>query len=456
MKKAILGLLLTGLFISSGTSQKLLEIYKNGPVKLTAEKNYGVKNNWESLFNLYYDTLTKNIGHEENKKIVVAPDGSVFMSHKNRYEIWKFGMDGNFLKKIGSRGGKPEQFSRIPSIYPVADGKYLIVSGDVSGRIKFFDLDGVFFKSYTFNYTTGNFQSFGKGEILFEGNIMLKSDKFLPPGSMELSNGWRHIIVKLNLYTGIQKTIYEFTGNGDSNFPNIKSIDSTKRTLPPPTKIYLPDYLLFKAPVFTILHDGRFLQSNRETGEVKLLNELGKEISHFKLDITPVAISEKDVIEHYEATKTALLITKEKASAMRDLPEDKVEGNTVTMHQSYPNKKEILARIEKSLTTIDRLKDKNAYFPFLPFFSNIIIDDEGNLLVFEFTNREDKNSNIFNVIAYDSNGKKLARTSFICDDYNLSFSESTFVISKGYVYAVAKLKNYQGMPLRLVKLKMTN
>lgn len=456
MKKAILIILISGLFTGLGTAQKLLDIYKNGPVKLIPEKSYGSNNNWESLFNLYYDTLTKNVGREEDKKIVVAPDGSVFMSHRNRFDIWKFGPDGNYLKKIGGKGGKPEQFSKMPTIYPIVDGKYLIASGDVTGRIKFFDLDGILFKSYTFNYTTGNFQSFGNGEILFEGNIMLKSETYLPPGSMELSDGWRHIIVSLNLYTGKEKTIYEVTKKENSYFSKPPSTDSTKRISPTVNRIYLPNYIVFKAPVFTILKDGRFIQSNRETGEVKVLNESGKEIRNFRLDITPEAITEKDALEHYETTKKMLLKTREQANAMRDIPETKIVGNTVTMYKSYPDKKEILARTEKALSKIEGLKNIDGYFPHLPYFSNIILDDEGNLLVFEFTSKEQKESNIFNVIAYDSSGQKLSRTSFVCDDYDLSFSESTFVISKGYVYAVAKLKNFKGMPLRLVKFKISN
>ena len=105
---------------------------------------------------------------------------------------------------------------------------------------------------------------------------------------------------------------------------------------------------------------------------------------------------------------------------------------------------------------IDFYKDITHYSPYLPFFSNIILDDEGNFLVFEFTGKDDTKSNVFNVIAYDKSGRRLARTSFVCDDYELNFSESTFVISKGYVYAMAKLKNSHGMPLRLVKLKISN
>jgi hypothetical protein len=123
---------------------------------------------------------------------------------------------------------------------------------------------------------------------------------------------------------------------------------------------------------------------------------------------------------------------------------------------AFPNSDEIIKRGEEALTKIESLKDINKYYPNLPYFSNIIVDEEGNVLVFEFTSAEERQSNFFNVIAYDANGQILAHTSFICDDYDLDFSESTFVISKGYVYAVAKLKNTTGMPLRLVKFKITN
>lgn len=111
---------------------------------------------------------------------------------------------------------------------------------------------------------------------------------------------------------------------------------------------------------------------------------------------------------------------------------------------------------KKFLDNSDIYKDIKNYYPYLPYFSNIIVDDDGNFLAFEYTGKNDVVSNRFNIVAYDNNGKRLARTSFICDDYELSFSESTFVFSKGYVYAVAKMKNTTGMPLRLVKFKISN
>ena len=110
MKRMVLLFLV--LIIPAGivSAQKLVDIYKNGPVKLVADQTYGAKNNWEALFNLYYDTLRRDVGREDAKKIIIAPDGSIFMSHRNRHEIWKFGPDGNLVKKFGVKGGKAYQF----------------------------------------------------------------------------------------------------------------------------------------------------------------------------------------------------------------------------------------------------------------------------------------------------------------------------------------------------------
>jgi len=455
MKRMVLLFLI--LFIPMGflSAQKLLDIYKNGPVKLVADKTYGTKNNWETLFNLYYDTITKNVGREEDKKIIVAPDGSVFMSHRNRHEVWKFGPDGNYLKKFGSKGGKQEQFSNMPLIYPVVDNKYLIISG--GGGIKFFDLDGNFFKSIKsikMDYPIGNFQPLSNGIVLLEGNVMWKAEE---PGTNWIAYKWRHIIVKLNIYTGEDKIIYDTFEPGDMKYLNTTNKDSSRMEMipPPDDKIYLPNFMVFKRPVFALLKSGQFMQLDRRNGDVRVMNSGGKEISRFKLDIKPLSITEKDAFRHYEEARNMLNKTIEQARTMPDPPETKVEGNKVTKYSGYPDKKGIILRAEDALTKIDRYKKPENYSQ-LPYFSNIIVDDEGNLLVFEFTSSEERQSNIFNVIAYDSNGQKLARTSFICDDYDLSFSDAKFVISKGYVYAIARLKNTTGMPLRLVKFKITN
>jgi hypothetical protein len=438
MKRTLLIILISGMVSGFCFPQSLLDIYKKGPVKLTPDKSYGARNNWQTLFNLYYDSI--NFSEEEgNKKIIVAPDGSVFMSHRNRHEIWKFGPDGNFVKNFGSKGGKPNQFPMLPSVQPVVDGKYVFTT-DVNARLKFFDLNGNYFKSITLDYMTGYFQPSGNGEILLNGNVMWKSED-----QNFISYKWRHIIVNLNVYTGKEKIIFSVFEPGDFKYPKTTNKDSMNVMIPvqaPDNKIYLPYYMAFKRPEFTLLKDGQFILTNKETGDVRVFDKTAKEIGSFKLDITPVAITEKDVQEHFESVNKSILESIERTKKITTMPETR--------------KQLIISQNEAFLGKIDRYKDIKNYFPHLPYFSNIILDDEGNFLVFEFTDKEESVSNIFNVIAYDSNGNKLARTSFISDDYDLSFSESTFVISKGYVYAVAKLKNTSEMPLRLVKFKITN
>jgi hypothetical protein len=474
--KRIISFLLVCAFTSGLTNaQKMIEIYKNGPVRLIAEKNYGSGNDWDKLFNLYYDTLDhkyidgsgnqyttiKNGGREEEKRIIIAPDGSVFMSHKNRHEIWKFGPDGTFLKKFGTKGGKAYQFPMLPSVQPVVDGKY-IFTDDVNARLKFFDLEGNYFKSITLKYMTDDFQPIGNGDILLTGSVMWKAPE---PGTRYIAYRWRRIVVKLNLYTGEEKIIHSILEEPDSKYLNTTNRDSMQiiQIAPPGGKIYMPNYRIFSKPEILLLGDGRFIVLNRSNGEVKLYDKTGKESSSFRLDITPRTLTEKDALDNYESVKQRLLQNIKNAEAMPD-PEKRIskgeqgtKPGTVLMTSSFPDKKAIIKRAQDALLSkIDELKDINKYYPNLPYFSNLIHDDEGTMLLFEFTDKDQKEDNIFNVIAYDSNGKKLARTSFICDDYDLSFSEDTFVISKGYVYAVAKLKNDTGMPLRLVKFKMTN
>jgi hypothetical protein len=441
MKKSFLIILISGLFISMSPGQKLLDIYKKGPVKLVPDKSYGANNNWESLFNKYYDTLNISLGErEQNKKIILAPDGSVFMSHKNRYEIWKFGQDGNFIKKFGSKGGYPGQFAMLPTVQSIVDSKYLLTS-DVNARLNLFDLDGKYFKSHKLAYMTGPFQPLVNGEILLEGKVMFKEQE---PGTRYLVYNWRHIVVNLNFYSGKENIIYEIFENGAFKYLNTTNKDSLQ-SVPLPTpenKIFMPGYMFFKQPVFTFLKDGRFIVSNRGTGDVKIFAKEGKETSSFKLGIIPLEITEKDVLESYEKLKNNLQYTLDQIKISTSMPEDR--------------KKQTIDGIQRTFGKVDMYKDIKNYYPRLPFFSNIIIDDEGNFLVFEFTNSEKKESNVFNVIAYDNGGKTIVKTSFICDDYDLNFSENTFIISNGYVYAIAQLKNYKGMPLRLVRFKMTN
>jgi hypothetical protein len=439
MKRMVLLFLI--LVIPTGflSAQKLLDIYKNGPVKLVADKTYGAKNNWESLFNLYYDTITKNVGPEGNKRIAVAPDGSVFMSHKNRHEIWKFGPDGSFVKKFGSKGSKPGQFVMMPVVYPVAENKYVFTS-DNGGRVNFFDLNGNYIKTINLKYMPQAFQPIGNDNILLLGYTGWKTKA-------------RHMVVRLNINSGNEEIIYDYF----TDYPKqitVDDVDSLISAKKGNFNFHIPGgFTTVNYDDFKFLPGGKFIRSDSKSGEYTVYNSNGKELLKARMEIGQVKITEADVQENYEGMKRALV---ESIKTNKELIDPNSPMRKHNPDWSPANVERYIKINQKWLDNIDIYRDIKNYYPYFPYFSNIIPDDEGNLLVFEFTSTGQNESNIFNVIAYESNGKKLARTSFICDDYDLSFSDAKFVFSKGYVYAVAKLKNTTGMPLRLVKFKMTN
>jgi hypothetical protein len=90
----------------------------------------------------------------------------------------------------------------------------------------------------------------------------------------------------------------------------------------------------------------------------------------------------------------------------------------------------------------------------IPAFSTIIKDSDGNLLFFEYPKEE--NANRFNVWVYENGGKFVCQSSFVCDDYTLQINPSKMVFHKGYIYGLQQLKNAKGVPLRLVRFKVSN
>ena len=88
----------------------------------------------------------------------------------------------------------------------------------------------------------------------------------------------------------------------------------------------------------------------------------------------------------------------------------------------------------------------------IPFFSTIIKDSDGNLLIFEFP--KEANANQFHVWIYKDNGTFVCQSSFVCDDYELEINPSKMVFHNGYIYGLQRLKNATGVPLRLVRFKI--
>jgi hypothetical protein len=409
----------------------------NGPVKLIADPAYGKQNSWDKIFSLYYDTA-KSASSEANKSIIVAPDGSVFMSHKNRYEIWKFDPDGSLEKRFGSKGSKPGQFVMLPSIQCIIGSKYVLTS-DVGGRLNLFDLNGDYYKTINLKYMPLGFLPLENRNVLLHGFAIWKSRS-------------RHIVVNLNTDNGVEKIVHDYFTEFNKTL-TIDNVDSLISSSKGHNDFRIPGFGQNNYTDFTFLRNGKFMKSERKTAEYSIFGPEGRELLKARMELDPVKITEADVQQNYELMKKTFSENVAGFKKMLD-PNGKMRKNNPNWS---PVATERYMRIsQKWLDNIDVFRDIKNYYPYFPLYSNILTDDEGNVLVFEYTSVNDKVNNRFNVIAFDKNGKRLARTSFVCDDYDLTFSRGSFVFSKGYVYAIAKKKNPAGMPLRLVKFKVTN
>jgi 6-bladed beta-propeller len=401
-------------------NQKLSELYKKDLIQLEPENDYAQNNNWKELF---YDYNSTGFGRPlgQRKKIVIAPDGSVFMSHKTLHEIWKFDSKGNLVKKFGSQGSKPGQFVYLPSVEGILDGKYLITD-DVQGRLNFFDLNGNFIKVLKLDYMPEAITPLRDGKIAILGYVPWKETQS------------KNILRIKDCNSGSEKEIWqEFEAYNKNIMIAIKIPHGGSMSYSLPYNH--PMALRFR---LATSKNGNLIIASPKTGDVKEYNPDGQVLNTFKLNIVPLKITDEDINEQYDrAVKNEVQF--EDFLATR--------GSKLTDSE----KKEMIDSYKKQMINY---KDRKFYPENLPYFSSLIIDSDGNLLVFEYTKDEDKTSNKFRAYSYDMKGNFLGTSSFKSESFDLSFTASTFQFHNSFVYAVINKNADKNSPPQIVKMKL--
>jgi len=397
-------------------AQQLADLYKKNKVILEEVTGYANKNNWDQLFT--------DVDKEENglkigqlKSIAVAPDGSVFMCHKTFYEIWKFDKDGNFIKKFGSKGSKPGQFNAHFGLNCTIDGKY-IFTYDIQGSMSVFDSNGNFVKKLKIDYLPLEIVPLKNSKIAILGFVVGKS--FKDAISVKDINSGKEKIIWSQISEDLDKSnIVVKTGGGMMSMSLPYCHSSYTRARLGTSK------------------NGNLLIGLPGEGIISEYSPEGVKLNSFKLNITPLNITDEDLEENYK-----LFIKR------TDDFEKRLNKNP---RLSEEQKKESLESFKSQLS---KVKDVNSYPKNLPYFSSLIIDSDGNILVFEFTKEEETNK--FKAYAFDASGKELGSSSFESADYKLSFISSTFCFKNGSIYAVATKENGGKTPLRLVKFNCSS
>jgi hypothetical protein len=413
-------------------AQNLSDVYKGGTVNLIPDTSYGQENDWNLLF-ADYNQMFHDRQTGLSKSIVVAPDGSVFMSHSSRHSISKFDKNGNFVKEFGKKGGKnPADFIYSPSVEGILDGKYLYTSA-ADGRMHFFDLNGSWVKTIALKYMASQTTPMKNGHIAIMGHVPWKGGQS------------RHIISILNFNTEKEKIIYsefsspEFTIKG---FPGQFSSYSYTNSNGEKKNIFFinmgPEFLsrgfLFRER-FATTKDGNLVIGYPKTGLIKILDTNGNVLKQFNATTKPEVITQEDREQYYQ-------------NALKQVAQTKAE--VVKTPQDEENWAKYIAQF-KDMTECYR--DPESYPAHLPYFSEMLVDSDNNILLFRFT--REKGSNRFDVYSYDSTGKEIATSSFIAGDYDLKINPGVFKFHNGNIYSWLRLNSVkQGNPMRLVKFKV--
>ena len=427
MRKLIFVFIISIIGISI-SAQKLIDIYKQGTVKLIPDPDYAKGNNWNVVFKTYYDTIY-NTPMGERKSLKLMPDGSVVVNHAYRNYYSKFNPDGKFEKEFGIKNAKGEQLKKINAIEGIINNNTFFTGLDNMGNMICFDFNGNYEKTLKLDYMTNQM-------------IPLPNSKIAVVGWVMWSSKFRDFISIVDYSTNQQKVIWEhFTDRKDCgnnidrplfnySFKTKKGYMVSINTMPFSKSIGLTSRPIIESVgnnlVVGVPTSGDVLVYDLD-GNLKSKGKISWERTYISVD-EQKAIQQKAI---------------DKYKKMKDI--------------FFDDEKFTEDKREKLNTLIQEMEDDlgkiNTPIP-LPAFSSVIKDSDGNLLFFEFPKEE--NTNKFNVWIYQNSGKFVCQSSFVCDDYNLVINSSKMVFYKGYIYALETLKKSEGVPLRLVRFRVTS
>jgi len=417
MRTIALVTLISGLCLTAA-GQDLIEIYKSGQVILDEDKSYGAANEWTDVFyDINYGVERHSDG--KNKAIVLAPDGTVFMSHRSRHSISIFDKDGNYVRDFGRKGGHESDFVYMPFAGGVLSGKYLCTYS-VDGRMLFFDLEGNWVKTHALDYMPMETAMLGDGKLAILGSSIWATKS-------------RTFISIMDFDTGREKIIWDhFTDRLDTapgqGAPGQKA-RKTEKTV---------EQLVFRRPRIMNDKDGNLVMVLPGNGEVKVFSPAGKVIRSYKLETGELMrITDEDRQEYYEKGMEAL---KKTEKAMQEEKDAKLKERSRRF-------------IEQKKEYLEDYLDPELNPGYLPALSQAMIDSDNNLLGFRFTSEEGENK--FYVYTFDKMGQKICESSFLSEEYDLDFSSTRFIFHSGDVVAIQFLKDEDSpVPLRLVRFTL--
>jgi len=387
MKKLILQFLIFG-FTFSMLHGSLIDVYKKGTVKIVASQDFGIGQDWETIF---YDL---------NKKMVIAPDGSIFVSNSRQHNIFKFDRNGKKIMQFSQKGRGPGDCV-YPGDMDILDGKYLTLDEyPLDFKISIFDFSGKCIKVLKTQNSVFDHCAIKNNKIAY---ITWKQTK--SPNQSE-----RRVIIK-DVLTGVEKTVFSATVYMAAFIEIDKSFVVGINPGEKASNVFIRQTI-----------DGNLLVGVSNSPEIRIFSPGGKLIKSFSLNINPVPVT-SDFIKRYK------------------------DANIKEMEEEEAQKPSGDKRIINAYKKYDfaKLFEKN-----FPYYGNIHVDGEGNILFFKNMDCIDHCPAVFQV--YSPEGKYICECRVDEGSFELSSISNIKFTSHG-IYTLCQVKGSDDISLRLVKVK---
>jgi len=393
MKNIFLLLMILLITTFNNLNADLIDLYKKGTIKLIPDPDFGKGVEWDSLF------------YDERKTIVAAPDGTIFVASSHTHNIFKFNTRGELIGTYGRKGNGPGDLYH-PKCNSILDRKYLVIGEyGLNRRISIFDFSGKCVKVIKTNHSCF-------GVVALKNNHVAYYTQKGKPGTKKGVSIFRASVMIKNINTG--KGI------------EIDSFDYILRNIPLETGGGISTNNFLGDLYINQTGEGNLLVGVSNSPQVKIYSPKGKLIKTFRLNIQPVPVT-----KHYiEATKNSLLEEIKK----RSLPS------------------QLYKIFKKAITKTDF---RELFGEHLPYYRQVLVDSEGNMLFFKWLDCVGKTNEVFQV--YSPGGEFVCETILdenIYDwelDYHL-FKTITFT-NKG-IFGIFKLDKEDDDYIRLVKVKI--
>jgi len=338
--------------------------------------------------------------YDESKWMTVAPDGSIFVTNSLHHNIFKFGPDGVLLKQF-SRSGEGPGDSYFPANPSILDNKYLVINQYSEMRkISIFDFSGNIVKVIKPNRPPSRTVSLKNGKIAYSSFILFEEKK----------KEQIKVIIK-DVGTGNEKTVDII------ELPFITYVQNGLTTIGK----NIADVFLRKTL------DGNLLVGVSNSPDIKIFSSEGKLIRSFQHHLKPIEVT-SDYINRFK-----------QYSIENSKKECALERN--------PSMKEAIKKMANVPYEIFFAK-------YLPYYKQIQVDGEGNILVFKKTDCIANNCPV-TFLVFSPEGKYICETKIDPGNFTVQINSIHCNIEftdKG-IFGLFSIKDSDDISLRLVKVK---